>query len=138
QAYPGQSGHRFDLSSAHPEHCRPDFQVLQLRITSRGELSDAGYLIGAPLEFHLDCLATRPVTRMVMSFGIHRAGRGLIAGPHTQRCGAQLPDSVQGRFTIRCAVSDLLLTPGEYTISIGAKSGGGLLYVLENAGALTI
>jgi lipopolysaccharide transport system ATP-binding protein len=138
QAYPGQSGHRFDLSKARPEYCRPDFQVLELRITSRGELNDAGYLIGAPLEFHLDCLATRPVTRLVMSFGIHRAGRGLIAGTHTQRCGARLPDLVQGRFTVKCAVSELLLTPGEYTVSAGVKSGGGLLYALENAGSLTI
>jgi hypothetical protein len=70
--------------------------------------------------------------------GIHRHGRGLIAGVHTQRAGAHLPEFIEGPFTLTCTVTDLLLAPGKYTISLGAKSGGGRLYVLANAGSLTI
>ncbi|HXG08255.1 MAG TPA: polysaccharide ABC transporter ATP-binding protein, partial [Gemmataceae bacterium] len=138
QANPDQTGHCFDLSARRPEHSHPDFQLRELRITSNGELCPAGYPIGAPLEFHLSGVARRPLGRLVVSFGIHRVGRGLIAGAHTQRGGARLPKWIEGPFTISCSVSDLFLIPGEYSISVGAKSGGVLIYSAESVGTLTI
>jgi lipopolysaccharide transport system ATP-binding protein len=138
QANPDQAGHCFDLSGRRPEQSHVDLVVQELRVTSAGELSDAGYAISAPLEFRVRGVARRPVRRLLLGISISRAGRGLIVNLDSRRSGGQLPECIEGPFTITCAINDLQLSSGDYTIGVGAKAGGALVYALEDAGTLTI
>lgn len=116
----------------------PDLAIHEIRILSGGEISDAGYPIGAPLEIELDCTAKAPLMQPVFGIRVSRAAGPHITSLHSRRSGARLPSSLVGDFTIRCSLFDLLLPPGEYLLHFGIKSGNTWQYVADDAASFTI
>ncbi len=115
-----------------------DFHFTEFWITSDGQANAAGHPTGAPLEFHLRCFAARPLVRPVVILRLNKLGTGPVTKLHSERSGAESPEEVQGWFTVSCTTRDLLLGPGEYTVKVGAKSGGINLGVIDDAAHFNI
>jgi lipopolysaccharide transport system ATP-binding protein len=132
-----RAGHRFRLTGNVTKH-HPDLAIHEVRILSGGEIRDAGYPIGAPLEIELDCTAKAPLVQPVFGIRISRVAGPHVTTLHSRRSGACLPPSLLGDFTIRCSLSELLLPAGDYLLHLGIKSGNTWQYVADDAATFTI
>ena len=132
-----RSGNRF-RPSRNVTKSHPDLEIREIRILSDGELSDGGYSIGAPLEIELDCAAKAPLMQPIFGIEILRVAGPHITSLHSRRSGARFPPSLQGEFTIRCQVRDLLLPAGDYLLRVGIKSGNAWQYLADDAAAFTV
>jgi lipopolysaccharide transport system ATP-binding protein len=135
EAHP-TDGKRFFLNGSGTR--RHGFEIKEVWITSEGHPCPAGFPAGAPLEIHLLCHATEVIVRPVLSVRVIGLGLGTVTKLHSERSGAELPEMVKGWFTVTCCTRDLLLAPGQYSLTVGASSGRLVLQLAHDAAHFTV
>jgi lipopolysaccharide transport system ATP-binding protein len=114
-------------------------RIVEARVTSGGGYDPAGYPAGAPLEFHVVALTSRPVAHPSLGVGIDDGLGQRIVTLHTDfgPCRRQ-GDRPKGRLAFMCRVGGLALRPGDYRVKLNLEGDGGTLQCLEDALMLSI